>query len=75
MIPKEIKYNRHYDDVQGDFLRPPQAQHQLLQSKIKVKKGLSLETKKAQIYKNRRLGLTVYLHMHHTQCLYQISKS
>ena len=23
MIPKEIKYNLHYDDVRGDFLRPP----------------------------------------------------
>ena len=23
MIPKEIKYNLHYDDVWGDFLRPP----------------------------------------------------
>ena len=23
-IPKEIKYNLHYDDVWGDFLRPPQ---------------------------------------------------
>ena len=23
MIPKEIKYNMHYDDVRGDFLRPP----------------------------------------------------
>ena len=23
MIPKEIKYNLHYDDVQADFLRPP----------------------------------------------------
>ena len=22
MIPKEIKYNLHYDDVRGDFLRP-----------------------------------------------------
>ena len=22
MIPKEIKYNLHYDDVWGDFLRP-----------------------------------------------------
>ena len=21
MIPKEIKYNLHYDDVRGDFLR------------------------------------------------------
>ena len=23
MNPKEIKYNLHYDDVQGDILRPP----------------------------------------------------
>ena len=23
MIPKEIKYNLHYDHVRGDFLRPP----------------------------------------------------
>ena len=23
MIPNVIKYNLHYDDVQGDFLRPP----------------------------------------------------
>ena len=23
MVPKEIKYNMHYDDAQGDFLRPP----------------------------------------------------
>ena len=23
MIPKEIKYNLHYDDVRGDLLRPP----------------------------------------------------
>ena len=23
MIPKEIKYNLHYDDVRGDHLRPP----------------------------------------------------
>ena len=23
MISKEIKYNLHYDGVQGDFLRPP----------------------------------------------------
>ena len=22
MIPKEIRYNLHYDDVQGDFLQP-----------------------------------------------------
>ena len=23
MIPKEIKYNLHYDDVRGDFSWPP----------------------------------------------------
>ena len=23
MISKEINYNLHYDDVRGDFLRPP----------------------------------------------------
>ena len=23
MIPKEIKYNLHYDDVRGDVLQPP----------------------------------------------------
>ena len=23
MITKETKYNLHYDDVRGDFLRPP----------------------------------------------------
>ena len=23
MIPKDIKYNPNYDDVQGDVLRPP----------------------------------------------------
>ena len=23
MIPKEIKYNLHYDDVRGDFLETP----------------------------------------------------
>ena len=23
MIPKEIKYNLHYDDVWGNFLGPP----------------------------------------------------
>ena len=35
MVPKEIKYNLHYDDVRGDFLQPL---HQLQLSKIKVKK-------------------------------------
>ena len=23
MIPKEIRYTLHYDDVRGEFLRPP----------------------------------------------------
>ena len=23
MIPKKINYNLYYDDVRGDFLRPP----------------------------------------------------
>ena len=23
MIPKKTIYNLHYDDIQGDFLRPP----------------------------------------------------
>ena len=29
MITKEIKYNRHYDDVRGDFYGRHTAQHQL----------------------------------------------
>ena len=29
MIPKEIKYNLHYDDVRGDFYGRHRAQHQL----------------------------------------------
>ena len=29
MIPKEIKYNLHYDDVRGDFYGRHTAQHQL----------------------------------------------
>ena len=28
MISKEIKYNLQYDDVRGDFVRPPHAQTQ-----------------------------------------------
>ena len=28
MIPKEIKYNLHHDDVWGDFLRPPHGTRQ-----------------------------------------------
>ena len=29
MIPKEIKYNLHYDDVRGDFYGRHTAQHRL----------------------------------------------
>ena len=29
MIPKEIKYNLHYDDVRGDFNGHHTTQHQL----------------------------------------------
>ena len=32
MIPKEIKYNRHYDDVRENFLRPP---HETSYSRVK----------------------------------------
>ena len=38
MIPKEIKYNLHYDDVQGDIYGRHTAKQQLQQSKIKDKK-------------------------------------
>ena len=38
MIPKEIKYNLHYEDLQGDFLRLHTVQNQIQKSKIKVKK-------------------------------------
>ena len=46
MIPKKIQYNLHYNDVRGDFLRPP---HGITPATIelnKSKKGLPLETKK-----------------------------
>ena len=37
MIPKEIKYNLHYREVQVDVLRPPHGtKHQLQLSKIKI---------------------------------------
>ena len=29
MIPREIKYNLHYDDVRGEFYGRHKAQHQL----------------------------------------------
>ena len=37
MIPKEIKYNLHYDDIWGEtFYGRHTVQHQLQQSKMKV---------------------------------------
>ena len=32
---KEIKYNLHYDDVRGDFLRPPHGTTPATASKVK----------------------------------------
>ena len=47
MIPKQIKYNLHYDDVRGAFLRPPHGT-----TPATVKK-LPLETKNTQSHENR----------------------
>ena len=44
MVPKEIKYNLHYDDVRGDFLRSPHGTTPATAEKNKSKKGLPLET-------------------------------
>ena len=57
MIPKKIKYNLFYDDARGDFLRPPLGTTPTI-VKIKVKKGLPLETKNTQNHEIRRLGQT-----------------
>ena len=38
MIPKEIKYNLHYDDVRGDFYGRHAAQHQLPLKKAKAER-------------------------------------
>ena len=65
MIPKEIKYNLHYDDVRGDFLRPPHGTTPATVESNKSQKGLSLETKNTQNHENRRLGLIESLHMPH----------
>ena len=65
MIPKEIKYNLHYDDVRGDFLRPPPGTAPDTVEKNKSQKGLPLETKNTQNHENRRLGLIESLHMQH----------
>ena len=65
MIPKEIKYNQHYDDVRGDILRPI---HDITQATVEYnnsQKGLPLETKNTQNHENHRLGLIESLHMQH----------
>ena len=59
MIPKEIKYKQHYDDVRGNFLRPPHGTSPATVEKNKSKKGLPLETKNTQNLENRRLGLLI----------------
>ena len=40
MIPKEIKYNLHYDDVRKDFLRPPHGTTPATVEQNKRQKGL-----------------------------------
>ena len=65
MIPKEIKYNLHYDDVRRDFLRPPYGMTPATVELNKSQKGLPLETKNTQNHENRRLGLIESLHMQH----------
>ena len=65
MIPKEIKYNLHYDDVRGNFLRPPHGTTPATAEKHKSKKELPLETKKTQNHENRRLCLIECLHINH----------
>ena len=51
MIPKEIKYSLHYDDVQGDFLRPPHGTTPATVEYNKSQKGLPLETRTHKITK------------------------
>ena len=65
MIQKEIKYNLHYHDVRGDFLRPPNGTPAATVEWNKSQKGLPLERKNTQNHVNRRLGLIESLHMQH----------
>ena len=44
MIPKQIEYNLHYDDVRGDLLRPPHGTTPAT-VEIKVKKDCLLKQK------------------------------
>ena len=46
MFPKEIKYNLHYDNVRGDFLRPPHdTGSATVKIKVQVDAGLNLLSK------------------------------
>ena len=65
MIPKEIKYNLHYDDVREDFLRPPYGKTPDTIEYNKSRKGFPLETKNTQNHEIRRLGLIESLHTQH----------
>ena len=51
MIPKDIKYNLHYDDVRGDFLRPPHGTAPATIDINKVKKDCLWKKKNTQNHK------------------------
>ena len=65
MIPKEIKYNLRYDDVQGDFLGSSYGTIPATVGLTKSEKGLPSETKVSKNHENRRIGLIESLHMQH----------
>ena len=67
MIPKEIQYNLHFDEVRGDVLRSPQRTwHQSEVTEVKWKsKRLPLETK---TQKKRNTVCSRYLEVHGTLC-------
>ena len=80
MIPKEIKYNLHYDDVRGDFLRSPQCTTPATVEYNKSQKRIAFGNKDKN-YENRRLGLIESLHMQRcslykkkTRCFHMPSK-
>ena len=58
MIPKEIKYNLHYDDVRGDFLRPPHGTTPATVEYNKVKKDCLWKQRTRKITK---IGDSVWL--------------
>ena len=56
MILKEIKYNLHYDDVRGDFLRLPHGTTPAPVEKNKSKKELPMERR---AHKTTKIGDSV----------------